>query len=149
MKNSTATTNRLFARYKSFIATQSRKSTTQRDLIVTSFFKTGGHISAEELHGLIKKTKKNIGLATVYRTLKLLTEGGLAKEMRFNDGITRYEVEGPECAHHDHMVCLECGKVEEFENEMIEKLQKEVATKCGFSISDHKLELYGICKECS
>lgn len=131
-----------------YLAKKGLKSTIQRDLIITEFLRSKGHISAEELYSKLKKKHSSLGLATVYRTLKILTEAGLADERRFNDGYTRYELRTGG-AHHDHLVCTGCGLVEEFENEEIEKLQMKVANAYSFAIRDHKLELYGLCKACS
>jgi len=81
----------------------------------------------------------------VYRTMKLLVEAGLATERHFDDGITRYEIEHE---HHDHLVCIKCGKITEFECEMIEKTQNEIAESHGFEILRHRHELYGHCAAC-
>ena len=131
-----------------YLAKNGLKSTIQRDLIITEFLRSKGHISAEELYSRLRKKHSSLGLATVYRTLKILTEAGLADERRFNDGFTRYELRTGG-NHHDHLVCTGCGRVEEFENEEIEKLQMSVAISHNFTIRDHKLELYGLCKSCS
>jgi Fur family ferric uptake transcriptional regulator len=135
--------------YQSYLSRNGLKSTIQRDIIVKAFCRAKGHLSADELHSRLREEHPSIGLATVYRTMKILTDAGLAQERRFNDGFTRYEYASPHDAHHDHLVCLVCGKVEEFENEQIERLQIEVARAHGFTITDHKLELYGSCPACS
>ena len=88
-----------------------------------------------------------IGYATVYRTLKLLKECGLAYERHFGDGVSRYEVAWDD-EHHDHLICIDCGKIVEFEDEGIEKLQHDVAAKHGFTLVRHRLELYGMCPDC-
>lgn len=135
-------------KYSDYLAKNGLKSTVQRDLIANEFFRLQGHITAEDLHINLKKEHSSIGLATVYRTLKILTTAGLAHERRFNDGFTRYEFSDPEDKHHDHIVCVSCDKVEEFENEQIEKLQLQVAKKHNFRMLDHKLEIYGLCSDC-
>jgi Fur family ferric uptake transcriptional regulator len=104
-------------------------------------------LSAEELYLLIRKSDKGIGYATVYRTLKLLGEAGLAHERRFEDGITRFEYNAAD-GHHDHLICTRCGRIIEFENEQIEELQRAVAKKNKFLVSSHKLELHGLCDGC-
>ena len=87
-----------------------------------------------------------VGYATVYRTMKLLTDAGLAALRQFGDGQTRYEVAGSQAPHHDHLICMKCGLILEFENHEIEELQDSVAEKLGgFKIMTHKLELYGLC----
>lgn len=130
-----------------YLAEQGLKSTQQRDEILGVFVEAGQHVSAEELYERVKKVKPRIGFATVYRTLKLLTEAGLAQERRFDDGFTRYEYNASD-GHHDHLICTSCGRIIEFENERIEQLQADVARSKGFEVRSHKLELYGLCSEC-
>ena len=130
-----------------FIEEKGLKSTTQRDEIVNAFFNLREHVSIEELHHKVQKKNPKIGYTTVYRTLKLLTESGLAYERQFGDGQARYEPVTTE-EHHDHLICLKCGAIMEFENRKIEKLQEEVAKEHGFEVKNHKLELYGYCKKC-
>ena len=100
-----------------------------------------------ELLAKVRASDPRVGYATVYRTLKLLTECGVANERRFGDGLTRYEL-ADETTHHDHLICTGCEKIVEFENEEIERLQEEVATRNGFTIKTHRLELYGLCARC-
>jgi Fur family ferric uptake transcriptional regulator len=130
-----------------YLAGKGLKSTTQRDKILKIFVDAGQHLSAEELFLRVKKLHPGIGYATVYRTLKLLAEAGLAQERRFEDGFTRYEHTNTD-AHHDHLICTRCGAIIEFENERIEQLQQDVARKNRFKVHTHKLELYGLCAEC-
>ena len=89
----------------------------------------------------------DIGYATVYRTLKLLVNVGLASERSFSENVTRFEPIHTN-KHHDHMICIRCGKIMEFENPKIERLQKETAKEYKFHIVSHKLELYGYCQKC-
>ena len=130
-----------------FIEEKGLKSTTQRDEIVNAFFNLREHVSIEELHHKVQKKNPKIGYTTVYRTLKLLTESGLAYERQFGDGQARYEPVTTE-EHHDHLICLKCGAIMEFENRKIEKLQEEVAKEHRVEVENHKLELYGYCKKC-
>jgi len=130
-----------------YLAVKGLKSTTQRDNILKVFVDAGQHLSAEELFLRVKKLHPGIGYATVYRTLKLLAEAGLAQERRFEDGFTRYEHANTD-THHDHLICTRCGAIIEFENERIEQLQQDVARKNRFKVQTHKLELYGLCAEC-
>ncbi|HAO93509.1 MAG: transcriptional repressor [Deltaproteobacteria bacterium GWC2_56_8] len=132
---------------KSYLEAKGLKSTAQRDYIADVFFKTNTHISLEELLKKVKRKTPNIGYATVYRTMKLLTECGLAISRQFGDGQTRYE-NLPENGHHDHIICIKCSKIAEFQNQKIEQLQAEAAKKLGFTVVNHKLELYGYCSEC-
>lgn len=130
-----------------YLSGQGLRSTTQRDQILQIFVDAGRHLSAEELYLLVKKNHSGIGYATVYRTLKLLAEAGLAEERRFEDGFTRYEYRSTD-GHHDHLICTKCGAIIEFENERIEALQQDVARKNRFQVQSHKLELYGLCSGC-
>ena len=139
--------NKAAEQLSEYLAGQGLKSTRQRDSILGVFVAAGRHLSAEELYLLIKKTDRRIGYATVYRTLKLLAEAGLADERRFEDGITRFEYNATE-GHHDHLICTRCGRIMEFENEQIEDLQLRVAKKNKFQVHNHKLELYGLCEGC-
>jgi len=130
-----------------YLTGQGLKSTRQRDEILNIFVSAGRHLSAEELYLLVKKSNPAIGYATVYRTLKLLAEAGLAEERHFEDGFNRYEYRATD-GHHDHLICTKCGAILEFENEQIELLQHHVAKKNRFLVQSHRLELYGLCSEC-
>lgn len=132
--------------YKAYLSKHQLKFTNQRRVIISEFLKTGGHVSAEELFRLVKKKDPELGLASVYRTINSLVEAGLAVERRFLDRTSVYEISEPG-RHHDHLICMRCRKIFEFENEKIEALQKEVAEGLGFSLQDHKLELYGYCQK--
>ncbi len=123
------------------------RSTDQRRLIVETFFASPNHVSIEELLAQVRAQDPKVGYATVYRTLKLLAECGVAYERRFGDGLTRYEL-ADDATHHDHLICLECDKILEFEEERIEALQEEVARKYGYLLRSHKHEMYGVCPEC-
>jgi Fur family ferric uptake transcriptional regulator len=139
------TVTRLKARFEDYVRRHGLKSTSQRDVIVDLFLKSSGHISIEDLLGKVRKRAPKVGYATVYRTLKLLTDCGIAAARQFGDGQTRFEVVG-EHAHHDHLICVQCGLILEFENDTIEQLQDEMAEKMGgFKLVRHKLELYGLC----
>lgn len=132
---------------KRYLASEGLKLTKQRQLIVSTFLNQKGHISAEELYAKVKTEDASIGLATVYRTLRLLVSASIAGERHFGEISSRYEPLKTD-EHHDHLICSECGQITEFENPKIEKLQQEVAGKHKFDISHHKLELYGLCKKC-
>jgi Fur family ferric uptake transcriptional regulator len=123
------------------------RSTDQRRLIVETFFHAENHVSIEELLSQVRSQDPRVGYATVYRTLKLLTECGVAYERRFGDGLTRYEL-ADDTTHHDHLICVECGDITEFEEPRIEKLQDEIATRYGFELRSHKHEMYGVCPKC-
>jgi Fur family ferric uptake transcriptional regulator len=123
------------------------RSTDQRKLIVETFFKSPNHISIEELLAQVRQQDPKVGYATVYRTLKLLAECGVALERKFGDGLTRYEL-ADEASHHDHLICTSCSKIIEFEEPKIEELQEKIATRYGFELLSHKHEMYGTCAEC-
>ncbi len=131
--------------YRGYLAERNLKFTNQRKVIISEFLRAGGHISAEELFRLVKKKAPGVGLASVYRTISSMVEAGLAVERRFLDKSSVYELYEAG-THHDHLICLKCRKIFEFENEKIETLQQEVATRLGFKLKDHKLELYGWCE---
>jgi Fur family transcriptional regulator, ferric uptake regulator len=123
------------------------RSTDQRKLIVETFFRSENHVSIEELLAQVRAQDPRVGYATVYRTLKLLAECGVANERRFGDGLTRYEL-ADDASHHDHLICLDCGDITEFEEPAIEDLQEGIARKYGFELRSHKHELYGVCPRC-
>jgi Fur family ferric uptake transcriptional regulator len=130
-----------------YMAERGLKSTRQRGLIVDTFFATGGHLSVEELWSKVRTQDAKVSVATVYRTMKLLSECGLAHARNFGDGQTRYEAAVGR-HHHDHLICTRCGTIVEFENDRIEAMQDAVARKHGFKVTSHKMELYGLCREC-
>jgi len=135
------------ATFNKYLVSNGLKLTRQRQFIANLFFKQHAHVSAEELYRQVNKKDKSIGLATVYRTLKLLSAAQLANERQFGDGSSRYEPALTD-AHHDHLICTACGRIIEFENKKIEALQEEEALKNNFKVSHHKLELYGLCHAC-
>ena len=130
-----------------YISVNNLKITKQRRTVLKIFLECNDHVSVEELYNIVLKTEPKIGLATVYRTLALLTKSGLALEMDFGDGQKRYE-SSYKSLHHDHMVCTECGKILEFNHPLIEKYQEEVAKQKNFKITSHKLDLFGLCQDC-
>ena len=143
-----AALERLRARLQSYMAKKGLRSTAQRRLIVDTFFEGSPHMTIEDLLNEVRSRDRGIGYATVYRTLKLLAESGVASERRFDDGLSRYELADEANTHHDHLICTSCGKIVEFENDKIEELQEAVAKKFGFRLVTHKMELYGICADC-
>ncbi len=122
--------------------------TEQRKAIINHFCCEGKHYSVEELYTELKHRIPHIGHATVYRTMQLLVDAGIAAERRFKDDITRYEP-ARRNAHHDHMICLRCGRIIEFTYKRIEQLQQEAAKRHNFHAVSHKLELYGYCEDCA
>lgn len=134
-------------RFNRYMSRHGLKSTRQRHTVAEVFFGTTSHLTIEDVLELVRKRDPRIGYATVYRTLKLLNEAGLADERHFGDGLARYEqADGSE--HHDHMICTRCQKVIEFVDDEIERLQEAAAKRYNFRINRHRLELYGVCAEC-
>jgi Fur family ferric uptake transcriptional regulator len=143
-----AALERLRARLTAYMAKKGLRSTAQRRLIVDTFFEGSPHVTIEDLLAEVRAKDRGIGYATVYRTLKLLAECGVASERRFGDGLSRYELADEASTHHDHLICLSCGKITEFEEPRIEELQDEIALRYGYEVSTHKHELYGTCPDC-
>jgi Fur family ferric uptake transcriptional regulator len=129
------------------LAQRGLKSTRQRAIIVNTFFSQPGHLSVDELLRKVRHKEPRVSAATVYRTMKLLAECGLAHARQFGDGQTRWEV-AADRHHHDHLICTRCGAIIEFENNQIEHLQDLVARRHGFTVTHHKMELYGLCRDC-
>ncbi len=133
------------AELSSYVARKALKWTRQRQVILDVFLDSGEHLTSEEIHAMVVRQDPTIGLATVYRTLRLFVEAGIASERRFQDGVTRYEVRHE---HHDHLICVRCGRIVEFESDAIESLQDTIAEEHGFSLLSHRHELYGACGSC-
>jgi len=129
------------------IQKQGLKRTAQRDLILDVFLRTEGHLSGEDLYRLVHDKDPTVGQTTVYRTLRLLTDAGLAREVRFGDGRAHYE-HNYKHQHHDHMICSECGKIIEFYSPELEAIQDEMAAKHKFELTSHLLRMIGICAAC-
>ena len=104
------------------------------------------HMTAYEIYKLLLETGEEIGLATVYRVLTQFESAGLVKRHNFEGGQAVFELDHG--AHHDHIRCLQCGKIEEFMDQSIERLQREVAQNLGYELSDHTMVLYGRCSDC-
>ncbi len=136
------------ASFTEFLEKKSLKLTSQRRTILRQAIEAQGHFSAEKLLELSKKKDKTISKATVYRTLTLLKESNILEEQDFGEGKKVYE-RSQGRKHHDHLVCIRCGRIIEFENDAIEKLQDREATRQKFHIVYHSLKLFGFCKNCS
>ena len=132
---------------ESYLRERGLRVTRQRVAILEAFLAEDGHVSVEELYARIRQDHPTIGYATVYRSMALFARAGIAKERRFHEGRVRYEA-GIGVDHHDHLVCLHCGQILEFEEPRIERLQEEIARSRGFRVAFHRLELYGLCPRC-
>lgn len=104
------------------------------------------HLSAEDVYRILLESSEDIGLATVYRVLTQFEEAGLVKRHNFEGGHSVFELDHGR--HHDHLVCIKCGKVEEFVDTIIEERQQEIAKRAGYAITDHSLNIYGTCPTC-
>ncbi len=123
------------------------KQTEQRDTILRTFIETREHLSTEELARLVRRRDPRIGYTTVYRTLKLLAECGLASEVSFHDGIARFEHQYNRRSHH-HMVCTECGSSVEFFSPEVDRIEREIGRKHRYLTTRHTFQVYGICETC-
>ncbi len=132
--------------WRAYLRRKRLKTTLQREAIVDAFLRSSGHVNLEDLLTSARKKNPGVGLATVYRTIKLLEEAGLAHSRQFGPGQTLYEVAG-ERAHHDHIICQHCNFIVEFESDEIEEIQSRVARKMGFNILRHRHELFGLCEK--
>lgn len=125
------------------------KITNQRKIIIKKFLsQQDSHLSAEELFNSVKKEHPEIGLATVYRTLDLLADLEIIHKIDFGDGRARYEIGGEETHHHHHLICLTCGDVIEFNDDLLEELEEVIKKQSGFTVVDHQVKFYGICSKC-
>ncbi len=138
----------LLERFKALLKTNGLKFTKQREVILETLFRYEGHFTPEELYRLIgsRYPDMKIGIATIYRTLSLLENEGMVTSISFGSRGKKYEL-GTK-AHHDHLICTECGKILEFYDEAIEKKQEKIAEAFGFAMQDHTLKIYGICPDC-
>ncbi|MDD5465582.1 MAG: transcriptional repressor [Candidatus Omnitrophica bacterium] len=133
--------------FEDYLATKDLKHSQQRKEILHIFLGIDKHLTANELYMSVQKKYPAIGYATIYRTLKLLCECGLCRELSFEDGTTRYEhLYGHQ--HHDHLICTKCGRFVEVVDPQIESLQEKLAKQHGFYPQRHRMELYGVCKRC-
>jgi len=104
------------------------------------------HQSAEDVYKILLETGEDIGLATVYRVLTQFESAGLVQRHHFEGGHSVFELDQGD--HHDHILCVKCGRVDEFVDEIIEQHQKDIATRLGYELTDHCLYMYGICSQC-
>ncbi len=128
-----------------FLTRQGLKQTRQRDAILQEFVTAKGHLTVEDLYELVRERHPEIGAATVYRTLKLFCEAGIASPSHFQTGVTLYEHRS---GHHDHLICIGCGEIVEFECAMIEQTQLDIAAAYGYRLVNHRHDLFGFCAKC-
>ena len=130
-----------------YLQNRKLKVTPHRQLILETFLEHEGHRSVEDIHRVVRSSDPRVGYTTVYRTMKILVDSGLAREIDLADGITRYE-HLYNHQHHDHMICMQCGQSIEFYNGDIEAVQDAASAQLGFKVLDHRLQIYGVCKDC-
>lgn len=140
-------TNKAKDIFSGYINEKGLRNTRQRTEILEAFLSADKHITVEELFSLVKKKSPGTGYATVHRNLRLLCECGLADEIKIGRQKTRYEPKSGQ-GHHDHLICLKCAQFTEVHDNKIELLQDRLAKANGFVPLRHKLEIYGICKNC-
>ena len=132
-------------RLNSYLVRHGLKQTRQREAILDAFLASTGHVTSEDLYERVRSDHPEIGAATVYRTLKLFVDAGVANASTFREGITVYE---HELQHHDHLICLGCSRIIEFECAEIESAQLRIAKDHGFRLTRHRHHLFGYCSDC-
>jgi Fur family ferric uptake transcriptional regulator len=130
-----------------YLVKKGLKRSSQREAILEAFLRAGQHVSVEDLLRIVKRRDPQVGRTTIYRTLKLFQEAGLASELELG-GEARFEPLWNR-AHHDHFVCLGCGEIIEFQSPEIERLQDEIAANLGFTIEGHRHNIFGRCRKCA
>ncbi len=132
-------------RFREFLATQGLRLTRQRERVLDTLLEARDHLSANELQDRLRGS--GVSKSTVYRTLQLLVESGLADAQEYGDGQLYYEIMlGRD--HHDHLVCLSCGTLTEFQAPEIERLQDQIAEAHGFEVVSHTHKMFGFCARC-
>lgn len=133
--------------FSKYLRSKGLKLTHQRGEILKVFLRTEKHMTTEGLYDIVRKKSPQIGHATVFRTLKLMCEAGLARRVGLGDKVAKFEHKLGH-PHHDHLLCNICGKCIEAADEQIEKLQIKLARRFSFTPTSHKMEIYGVCKDC-
>jgi Fur family ferric uptake transcriptional regulator len=137
----------LMERFRGYMRDHNLPLTQQRKAIASALFNSEEHLSVEDIEAALRHENINVGKATVYRTLDLLVRAGLLDEHDFGEGFKRFEPRSAR-SHHEHLICLACGKVVEFTSERIERMKALIADEYGFRHHHHRLDIYGVCSEC-
>ncbi len=139
---------KLLEEFKALLKKNGEKFTIQREVILETLYNSDEHLTPEALHQLIQKQHPELktGIATIYRTLSRLEESDIVTSLSFGVQGKKYELGAKD--HHDHMICTECGNIIEFVDEEIEKRQHKIANEFGFKMTDHSMQIYGICNDC-
>ncbi len=139
--------NLLLEMFRRYLRDHNLPVTQQREAVAGAVFFAGAHVSVGDIERGLRDGKVAVGKATVYRTLDLLATAGLVQEHDFGEGFKRYEPLMAQ-SHHEHLICLSCGKVVEFSSERLERMKALIAEEHGFRHHHHHLEIYGVCREC-
>jgi Fur family ferric uptake transcriptional regulator len=139
--------------FKNLLKQNGLKVTNQRIAILEVLnSRPGEHLTAEEIYDLVRVKYPDIGLATVYRTIQMLSELNLIDKLNLDDGYVRYEISKNDAEetghHHHHLICLDCGNIYTFQDDLLETLEKRIKDTLGFDVVDHEVKLYGHCKKC-
>ncbi len=134
-------------RFRDFLAQKNLRLTSQRQAIIETVFGTHQHFTADQLLEWSRRRDGSVSRATVYRTLPLLTESGLVREMDFGKDHKFYDPNYAEHPHHNHIVCSDCEKIMEFDSKKIEQIENEITHKLGFSVKSHRLQITATCEE--
>ena len=137
----------LLERFRRHLRDQHLPVTRQRDLIAQTVLMSDEHLSVEAIQRALMERGERVGTATIYRTLDVLVRSGLVRAHDFGEGFKRYEPM-PQQAYHEHLICLRCGKVVEFQNERLERMIPIIADEHAFEHQRHRVEVYGLCQEC-
>jgi Fur family ferric uptake transcriptional regulator len=137
----------LLERFRRYLREHHQPVTRQRDLVAQVVLESEDHPSVDAILRRLKERGEAVGTATVYRTLEVLVESGLVRAHDFGEGFKRYEPM-PAQTYHEHLICERCGAVVEFQNERLERMLPVLADEHGFQHSRHRVEIYGVCREC-
>ena len=137
----------LLDRFRRHLKDHGQPVTRPRQQIARVVLLSDEHLSVEQIRRQLLAAGASVGLATIYRTLELLVESGLVRAHDFGQGYRRYEPNPPQPSHH-HLICLRCGRVEEFQHERLERMLPIIADEHGYEAERHRLELYGTCRDC-
>ncbi len=137
----------LLERFRRHLRDRHLPVTRQRDLVARTVLTSDEHLSAEAIQKHLKELGEHVGTATIYRTLDVLVRSGLVRAHDFGEGFKRYEPM-PQQAHHEHLICLRCGQVVEFQNERLERMLPIIADEHAFQHQRHRVEIYGLCRDC-
>lgn len=138
-------------RFKALLKSKGLKVTAQRLAVLDVLQqRVDAHLTAEEIFDLVRESHPDIGLATVYRTITLLSDMGIIEKLNLDDGFIRYEIgkSSPGGHRHHHLICLKCGRVFSFEKDFMEPLENEITKLTGFIVVNHEVKLFGYCRDC-